>query len=446
MQVVTAAVIAVGSLLALRKRPVQAVAAYLIVLCWYPTFLTIKVGTLDFSASRLLIMVVLLRLVLSPGVIASFKIAWIDVFVLLAFVGRFGGLLVNESMATVFEREMGTFFDTCLAYSAARLGVRTNEDFVEIIKTLLVISVGLVFFGLYQCWTGNNVFGFMRQYDAWNPHEQEKFNRIGWYRADVTFNVSISFGLFFSVLFALCAGLGESAGWSRQRKMTLLVIMTLGVFSSMSSAPLFAIIITLFFMAMYPYRKYWLYLSMVAIAFVAAIELYSNRHVPHVLGRVAFSSENVYYRIGLVSEAFGGGMDDHWTYGYGYIGLGPDEHKKEFDWYHQDMVNIYIARLARTGLTGAVPFVILTLLPYVRLRKAFLRAPTQEDQWLLWCFGAGLIGWQFAFMTVNLLNQMLMLYYVFMGIAASSPHFYENRLPDWLRAPVQGMRRTPRAV
>ena len=432
MQALTLAVTAAGVLLALRGKAVHTLGAYLIVLCWYPQFLTIPIGTFDFPTGRFLILMVLARLMVMPGIARSFKFNWLDVFIVLAFVCRFLAFTANAPLEKVFVREMGMFFDTVMVYFAARLAIRSLDDFVTLAKTFIFVAIPLAIFGFYQSWTGHNPFGWMRAYDAWSPREQMMNSRVGWFRADVVFNLHISFGMFFSLVFALAAAIWPITKWNPWVKGGVMFLLLVGVFSSMSSAPLFALVAVLGVLMLYPMRRHWFYFVIIAIAFGTAIEFYSNRHLPHVLGRMAFSSKNVYYRTELFAECFGGGMKDHWTYGYGYVGLGPGTDNSNFHWVHRDLLNIYIARLTRTGLFGLTPFFIATFLPYFALRRAFTRATTGEDRWLIWCFMAGLSGWHIALMTVNLLYQIVPLYFMMIGIAMNMPSFFERKLPVWL--------------
>ncbi len=418
--------------MALRGKAVHAIGAYLIVLCWYPQFLTVPIGTFDFPTGRFLILIVLFRIMCMPDLVRAFKFNWLDAFILLAFVCRFFAFTVNAPLDKVFVREMGMFFDTVLVYFAGRLAIRTQDDLIILSKTLIMIGIPLACVGFYQSWTGHNPFGWMRAYDAWDPHEQRLNNRVGWYRADVVFNLHISFGMFFSIVFALAAGIWPHTQWRTWMKAGAMFLMFIGVFSSMSSAPLFSIVAVVGLLIMYPVRRHWLYFAMIVVVCCTAVELYSNRHLPHVLGRFAFSSKNVYYRTELFSECFGGGMKDHWTYGYGYVGVGPGTDNSNFHWVHKDLLNIYIARLTRTGLVGMLPFFVATILPYFALRRAFVRASTEEDRWLVWCFMAGLGGWHIALMTVNILHQIIPLFFMMMGIAMNMPAFYERKVPSWL--------------
>ena len=129
------------------------------------------------------------------------------------------------------------------------------------------------------------------------------------------------------------------------------------------------------------------------------VEWYSDRHWYDVLGRFAYSSRTARYRTELIKEAFSGGMSGHWIAGWGYIGLDSDDEK--FPWVHKDMVNLYIAKLARVGLLGTLPYLILNILYYKRLYQASKLSSSQSDKWLIWCIAATLVGWNIAMLTVN---------------------------------------------
>jgi len=193
----------------------------------------------------------------------------------------------------------------------------------------------------------------------------------------------------------------------------------------MSSSPLFALVASVLFMASYRYRNYWPYLLIAFIALALLVELYSNRHFYHVFARFAFSTRTVYYRIDLIEEALTGGMTGHWLFGYGYIGVAASNDNTGFHWVHKDMVNIYIAHLARTGLVGLVPFMFLNVAYYARLRLAMVRSYDMADRWLIWCFAAGLVGWNVAMMTVNLLSQIQPLFYLVIAIACNAPLLFK---------------------
>jgi len=171
---------------------------------------------------------VVAKIFLATNAMSKFRFTWMDAFVIMAFVGRVIGFSANAPIAKVLEREAGTFFDTMLPYIVARLAMTERKDFVQLIQTLIIIAIPLASIGAYQSWTGHNPFSFMRKYDAFNPIEQPMFNRIGWYRGDVTFGVSIAFGLFFSMVVALSVGIWKLTTWKRETLLVCCAFMLLG--------------------------------------------------------------------------------------------------------------------------------------------------------------------------------------------------------------------------
>ena len=82
MQALTLFVSFFGSVLVLILRPAIAFAVYVVVLLWYPTFLTVEIGTLDFKAGRIVVAVLLLRCLASNSIRRSFKWSVIDTWVI----------------------------------------------------------------------------------------------------------------------------------------------------------------------------------------------------------------------------------------------------------------------------------------------------------------------------------------------------------------------------
>jgi len=399
--------------------PRQAFVVYLVALLFYPAFLTIRLGTVDFTVARILILVLLVNLIFRQNLLRLIRFSWLDVFILAAFVGRMLALFTNAPISTVIEREGGTFFHTVMPYAAARMVIRTRQDFVVFVKVLVASGVVLASLGAFEMFTSTNFYDTLRQYSHWQLQELEDHMRMGLYRSKGTMSVPIVFGLYFAATIPLYIG-----SWGRPVPPNFPAILTvmilgLGLFSSLSSAPFFAIVVALAWLAVYPFRHLWPYVLIATLLGAAAIELYSNRHFYHVLTRFAFSSQTGYYRIELIEEALGGGMRGHWLLGYGYVGVGPDADNSNFHWVHKDLVNIYVAKLARTGLVGLVPFLAVNIAYYFNLYRAGVRSATREDSWGIWCVAGALVGWNVAMLTVGPLSQTQNLLYIFIGLTGN---------------------------
>lgn len=419
MEPLTLALAALGALLIWFTAPARGLVVYLALIIWYPQYLTVPVAGVDFNLTRILVVVLLLRTATRPHLLRDFRLTWLDVLVVAALAGRWVALATNEPFAKTFIREGGTLFDTVLPYLVARFVVRAREDIYVVIKGLVVIAIPMAIVGMYESVTGHNPYSYLHGYSAWGSGDERLHVRKGFYRARGSFGNMIPFGLFFAAVLPLVIALWPSGRLSKGQIIAGAAIVLFGAMSSMSSAPLFALVTCCAFLAFYPARRYWPYLLFAVVAFLLAVELYSNRHFYHVLTRFAYSSSTAYYRIELVEEALGGGMNGHWLFGYGYVGVGSDTVRPDFNWVHQDLVNIYIAHLARTGLVGLIPFVLLNIEYYRRLYVAGRYAPTVPDKWLVWCVAAALLSWNLAMMTVGALSQTQTLLHVLFAFCGS---------------------------
>ena len=148
--------------------------------------------------------------------------------------------------------------------------------------------------------------------------------------------------------------------------------------------------------------------------------LFRSRHFYHVLTRLAFDSSTAFYRIGLVEEALGGGMDGHWLFGYGYVSFEPGAPNLGFHWRHNDLANIYVGVLARSGLMGLLPLLMLNGFYYWSLYRAGRAARGLRDKWTVWCIASGLIGWNVAMMTIGALEQTNQIMYIVIALAGVS--------------------------
>ena len=424
MQIVTLSLALIGSLLILVFGPLNGLIIYFIGLIWYPQPLIVSIGTVDFSLSRILILAVFSSIFFRSKLLNEFKWNLMDTLVLVYALCRVIAVSQNEPIMTFIEREGGGFFGSILPYFAARFIITTKEKLLIFIKSLVIIGIPLSIIGIYQSITGNNPFDFFAQYYGWGlTGRTVSIMRHGLYRATVTFTVHITFGLFLAGIATLCLGLWYQQVWSRKSIIICFILLLFGVLSSMSSAPLFAIVISMSILASFRIRRYWPVILFCGLTFIIFLEFYSNRHWYNVFDRLAFSSRTAIYRIELIQEAFSGGMNGHWITGYGYVGLGPGNDNTNFNWVHKDFVNIYIGILVKYGLLSLFPFLCINFLYYKRLYVAGSGVRTNADLWLIWCIMSTLVGWNIAMMTVPAMDQVKTLLFMLIRICANLPDF-----------------------
>jgi hypothetical protein len=432
VQGVTLIVAVTASVLVFCLPPIYGLIVYVVVLAWYPSYLTIPIGTIDFTVQRIVILAIFGKLLLQTDLPGRFRLIWLDKLIIIYFGAEIlAGLTTASSLEAFLENRGGAAFDMVLPYFAVRMIVRDKQQYLVLLKAILVIAAPLAIVGFYQCITGNNPFGFLKKYYAWGPGANYvPIPRSGFFRADVTFPMSIMYGLFFGMFGPVCVGILKSIRKNKPLYWIGLGLMGIGVFSSMSSGPLLAGLLSALFIAFYRWRKYWKPIAIVIIIMCSSVEIISNRHFYDVLGGFTLDPGTAWYRSKLTDVAlFEGGMSGHWLTGFGYDvdpGWGPMIDGRDFT----DTVNHYLLILQRFGLVGLLPFIAMNIVVLKNLINAFKASISESDKWLVWCLSAGFFGLAGALMSVSLFGQPTTIYYMMIGYAGvmptiiAKPHFF----------------------
>lgn len=400
--------------------PVSGLILFIAVLAWYPSYLSVSVGTIDFTVSRLVILAIFANLFLRTSLPRKFKFIWLDKLVVIYFFCQIlAGTITSHLIPVFLINRAGAVFDTVLPYFAVRMIVTRRKEYLTLLRGILIIAAPLAIIGLYQCLTGNNPVGFFKEYAAWGARKQYvPISRLGFYRADVTFSMSIMFGLFFAMFGPVCAGILHNAKKCNTLYWFGLGLMGVGIFSSMSSGPMLAGLLSISFIAFYRWRNSWKPVVITIILMCGLVEVISNRHFYDVLGGLTLNPATAWYRSKLIDVAlFEGGMSGHWLTGFDQFtdpGWG-----LMIDGRRTDAVNHYLLVLARYGLIGLIPFLALYTMAVKRLIDAYKTSLFEPDRWLVWCLSGALFGLAGAFMSVSLFGQPTTVFYMMLGLCGA---------------------------
>jgi hypothetical protein len=408
---------------ALFVRPVYGLVLYFASLAWYPSFLAVSVGTIDFTVRRIVILGILVKMILQTDAMRRFRMIWLDKLVIIYFAAQLAsGAFTAASLMALLENRGGAVFDMVLPYFAVRVLINTREQYLQLLKGVLVIAAPLAIAGLCECITGWNPLGFLRAYGDLEggtvyPMAAQRF---GLFRAAIGFSHSIMYGLFFAMLGPTCAGLLRSV-----RDKTVygigLAFMIVGVLASVSSGPVLGALLASLFILFFPWRRHWRVAVTVIVVMCASVEIVSNRHFYDVLGDFTFSSETAWYRSRLISVAlFEGGMSGHWLTGFGY-GIDPGWGPRIDGMPYTDTVNHYILELHRFGLVALIPFLAMNLAAAKRLRQGYRLSVSDSDRWLIWCVSGALFGLWSAMMSVSLFGPPTSVFFVLLAFAGLLP-------------------------
>ena len=412
---VTLLIALVGSIGIWVTTPRKALAVYMAVLLLYPQYIVLYIGSVSLSATRILGFVLMAKM-LRRGSFNHFNWNRMDTFVLAAYLGKTSATIFTTDLLKLIERRGGLLLDTIIPYFCVRLILTSMDDILAMLKSLSSLAIPLAGIGVYQSITGQDPYLFLLLGQEM-PYVPEI--RQGFYRAVGPLGNPINFGLVMSGLFPLCLGMTGFRKTQKNWVQSGWLYALIGAVSSMSSAAFFSIAVSTGWILFYRFRRSWLVILLVSLAAIFSVEMISNRHFYQVFDRVALNPKTARYRVGLTEEAFGGGMKGHWLVGYGLVGIGEEEGANEdFDWEHQDLVNIYIGILATTGLLGLLPYLCLNILYYKWLFQLFAAASSFSTKWLVWCFLGALFGWNVAMLTVGAFGVNTHLH-VFFGIISN---------------------------
>lgn len=425
MQELTVLIAIIAVCLVFMVSPLHSLVIYIASLAWYPTYLTVPVGTVDFTLRRFIILAIYVKLFLMPYLLGRFKWSRLDQCLIVYFIAQFIAVIFNGSpFLSSITNLSGAVFDKVLPYFAVRIIIQDRQQYVTVLNWILVIVAPLAIVGFYESMTGINLFGSFKHFYAWKTLantrlEDQIYIRAGFYRASVTFSHPIMFGLYFAMLGPVCAGLWVNAKKNRILIAIGLTLMCLGVFSSMSSGPLLAIVLAALMIIFYHWRIYWKPIVTIIFIMCGLVEVTSNRHFYDVLSGFAFDGSNAWYRSKLIDVAlFEGGMNGHWLVGFP-LGTDPGWGPKIAGFGYTDIVNQYLLELSSYGLLGLLSFFAMNLMAIMNLIRSFKNSRWRQDKWFIWCLAGSLFGFLIAIVSVSIYGPPLTVYYILLGFTAT---------------------------
>lgn len=438
MQAITAFVAVLGSFSVLFSRPVFGLVAFTMVLIWYPLKVTLKLGTIDFSASRIVILVLIMNLfLLNNRPLKRFRFVTLDIWVICLFSAQIlSGAMTTPDLMDLLVNRSGAIFDLALPYFAVRLCIQNREDYTRYMKAIFAASVPYALIGLFQFFTGQNPYTPILRYAAWGGRGDEVNQRFGFYRAYACMPIHILYGVFFVQIIAFVTSIYHDFIKKLPVFWIGICFLIIGLITSLSSGPYLAFIFFGGFLIIFKYRRYWRVITITAVMMCIFIEVTSNRHFYDVIDRFAINSRTAWYRSRLMEVAIlEGGMTDHWAFGHGY-NVDPRWCDVIDGRDHTDICNHYLLILSRFGLLALVPFFGMVIQAFRSLHRAFKQAVYKKDKWLIWSLFASLSSLAILFFTVSLFGQPQTLFYMLLAFCGTTPLLVSRAKPGEIKGRI----------
>jgi len=417
MQGTTLVIGILGSILVLLLRPAFALGAYFAVLVWYPDYLRVSIGTLDISAGRIVIAVLVLRCLINDKVRTEFAWSRFDTWVAASMGVYVVMYLATHALSGAIENQGGFVMDAWLVYLATRLCIRDREAMVAVVKVIALILVPLALLGVIEAVTHWYSYRNMHQYCPWRPEVPAVEMRWGFLRAQGPFSHSIMFGACFVMFLPLVWWLRRQRGYWGSVAYLLSAITVLGGLSSMSSGPWGMLTIVIFCLALEKYSYRLKGVLMLLVVFCLLVEIGSNRPFYHVvLNYCNFGKGDWYQRARLIDVAIEH-FDEWWLAGYGDKGPGWEE---DLNAKVTDVNNEFILNGVRYGMLGVVALVGVLVAAGRDLARGFRQTADKALRSLYWALGSSLVGVIVIWQGVSFFGQATSLFYILLGLVGSS--------------------------
>jgi hypothetical protein len=424
-------VLAIGilcSVLVLTLRPKYALVVYITALLWFPDYLRVSIGTIDISAGRIIVTVLLLRCLNNDQLRSRFRWSQLDKWVALSMIVYVGMTIITQPTFASIENRGGFVIDTWFTYLVARFIITDREKLISIIKCIGIALIPLAILGCVESVSGWQPFEPLKSLRPWHQttgtEEIRREMRWGLTRAVGPFSHPILFGSGFAMFLPLIYYLRHEKNNWRRKAYILSVVVIIGALSSMSSGPWVMTIVVIFCLIIEKYQQWVRHILKFFIFSCIIVEILSNRTFYHVIFcRASRLGGAGWHRARLIDAAIEN-FNEWWLAGYG---------GKDPGWGHYfgmpftDVTNEFILAGVKYGLAGLVILCIVLVVAFRGLISARKKTTNPADRSLYWALGCILLAVTVVWMSVSFFGQLIPLFYCVLGMIGSVSGFGEFR-------------------
>jgi len=421
MDNVTLGIAGIASLLVLFLRPTRAFAVYIAVLLFYPTYLVVSLGTIDISASRIVIAVLLARFLANKNLRSRFKWCRLDWWVAFFMGITIVIMCINRPPFEALENRAGFLMDTFFAYLAARLCITDRAALISVVKCVAVILVPLAILSVLESAADWRPYAQLRQYCPWRTETTIKEARFGFERAEGPFGHAIMFGTAFAMLLPCLWSLRHERDYWRILAYILSAIAIIGAVSSMSGGPWNTLIVIIFLLAL-ERRKHWVKPLLILLAVSCIfVEIASNRPFYHVIVSYANPLGGAGWHRAKIIDLAIEDIGKWWL--VGYRGQNPGWGSR-----FTDITNEFVLAAVNYGILGVIGLCAIfasAIRMLVRLHN--LSHEPVLKSWC-WALGATLAAVIVAFMSSSFFGQTQTIFYCILGMVGSLPNLCSGQV------------------
>jgi hypothetical protein len=384
--------------------------------CYMTLGQALLISGFHFHLLRLLIVCGLARIVIRKE-FSGIRLTGIDgVLIPWLLMTCFLYVLVDGTNVTAAGR-IGDAYDVLGIYILVRASIRTIDDIAAVTKAcaLVIIPLGLLF--LVESVTGRNPFSALGGVALLSEI------RNGRVRCQGPFLHPILAGTFAATAIPPLVGLLVSGNGSRLLAALAILSSTIIVITSGSSGSVTAFILGTAGLICWWCRKMMRLIRWGMVFGLLVLAAVMKEPVWFLIARVSdLTGGGGWYRSALIDAAVNH-FDEWWLFGTGYTahwmatGIIANENSA-------DIVNQFIAQGVRGGLLTLVLFIWLIVKCFKCIGTAVSSKADYSEpaRFLMWSIGCALVGHVASFFSVSYFDQIIIFWYLLLGMIAAIAH------------------------
>lgn len=397
-----------GSIFSIARNKIS--VPIIIAMCFFPADVSIKLGTIDLQALRVITILCFIRVVSTiKKEIVPFNT--IDkLFYAYQITGFLGYIIASGITTSSIIFRTGLLIDYTFLFYIFRQTIQDTQAIKLIVKTLTYCVLLLLPVIIFEYYFTENILSFLGR--------SRIEVRQGEIRAAGAFSHSILFGSFAAAIFPFLWG-------AYKEKKDRLYLTGIGccffyVVASSSSGPIMATVAAIFFLFFFVFKQYSASLWHGIIALSIVVHFIREAPLWHTIyARFSIKSSSTgYYRYQLVEAAIAE-LNKWWGIGYGE--KGPDWHITYWPWSNYtftDVTNHYLLEGVRGGLLPMFIFIFLCYKTVKTLGAYAIACKDNTDQWLWWGVTVMLLTHCVSFLSVAYFGQIIALFILTVALGA----------------------------
>jgi len=320
-----------------------------------------------------------------------------------------------------FKQKFGFLYDAILLYALYRISITNFSDMELIFNSLAIIIVPVAILMLYECKTGHNVFSY---FGGVSELSEIRHGRV---RAAGPFKHSILAGTFGATTLPLFVAFYASKAENRAKSIIGIVSCLVIIFTSASSGPLMAFVLSLIAFLFWPMRDRMKEVRWGILFFLVLSHTIMNAPVWYLIARVGdYIGGGGWHRSYLMNQAIEH-IGEWW-----FIGTKSTQHWLPYSLSIKpnsaDITNQYL----EVGLDGGIVTMFLFILIIIKCFQGLGNAQIIDfreplgQRFCLWCIGVSLFTHVVAFFSISYFDQIIVFWYILIAIISVIVNIHDS--------------------